>query len=440
MFRDGTSLRGRIARNVGWLAGGKLYGGVLSLVYLAAATRTLGLAEFGRFVLIVAFAQLVAGLVQFQSWQIVIQYGERALADRQPARLRRLIRLCATLDALGAVLAAGCGVVVAPLVGPALGWSAATIADAQMFSIGLIGWVRATPTGVLRLADRFHWLTWGEALTPTARLVGTLAVIVAGGGVRALLTAWAVAELVTSLGLWALAILAVRRHGGGPLASARAGSDPIAPGLWRFALATNLTGSLNAAWQQWGVLAVGALFGPAAAGAYRVLFQLALGLSKPALLLARVVYPEFARLAAPRAIAGFVWRAALGAGFAGLILVALALVGGDALIRILAGAPLPHGVLVLAILAAAVATELAGFALEPALLALQRPALPLLARLVCVVSYAALLAVLLPRLQIVGAALAWLGASLAATLLAAVLLWRSVSPAPPRAAPPDPAR
>ena len=50
----------RIIANTGWLLGGKGFGGILSLFYLAILTRTLGVAGFGQFALITGTAQAIA--------------------------------------------------------------------------------------------------------------------------------------------------------------------------------------------------------------------------------------------------------------------------------------------------------------------------------------------------------------------------------------------
>jgi O-antigen/teichoic acid export membrane protein len=49
----------RIVRSSGWLLLPKTVAAVLSLVYLALVTRTLGGAEFGKFALIFSFAQMI---------------------------------------------------------------------------------------------------------------------------------------------------------------------------------------------------------------------------------------------------------------------------------------------------------------------------------------------------------------------------------------------
>src|SRR3546814_8372779 len=62
----GDSSIGRILENTAWLLGGKGVGALLSFVYLAIITRTLGPAGFGHFALILRTAQLNSIIVSFE--------------------------------------------------------------------------------------------------------------------------------------------------------------------------------------------------------------------------------------------------------------------------------------------------------------------------------------------------------------------------------------
>ena len=83
----------RALTNTGWLMGARGINAVLSLGYLALATRALGLEGFGQFMLAVPLlAQAVAGLASFQTWQAVVRWGHeretRARRGRLCARAR----------------------------------------------------------------------------------------------------------------------------------------------------------------------------------------------------------------------------------------------------------------------------------------------------------------------------------------------------------------
>ena len=66
------SLLGRLFANTAWLVGGKGFGAVCSLIYLAILTRSLGVKEFGHFSLIFGTSQALVALAGFQSWRVVV--------------------------------------------------------------------------------------------------------------------------------------------------------------------------------------------------------------------------------------------------------------------------------------------------------------------------------------------------------------------------------
>lgn len=423
----------RTAQNATWLLSSKGVGGLLSLVYLALAARTLGIGGFGSFALILAYSQGVAQLAQFQSWQVVIRYGATHLASGRHDRLHRLIAFSSTLDIASAVAGAAVAAGGVAVVGPALGWSAAEQQSAALFGIALLLSLRATPTGVLRLLDRFALAAIAETAMPLMRLLGAVVAWQTGAGVAGFLVAWTLAEALTSIVLWVGAMHALRpyRAGIGRWPSLR-GVARENPDIWRFAWLTHLSMSIAAVWQQAGTLMVGASSGATAAGGFRLAFQIAQALTKPAASLARAIYPELARLAATGAsplgrIVGRSTRlAAIGAGAMVLAMTAV----GKPLLMTIGGAEFGFAYPLLLLLAIASAIDLAGFALEPKLLATGRAGAALTARSVAVGVYLLCLPLLIVAFDVTGAAAATIiGAALAFGLMA-VAARRNQAPEP----------
>jgi len=114
----------RIGRNIGWLLGGRAFSAIVSIAYLAIAARALGPARFGAFVIVLTYGQLIANLVQFQSWKGVIRFGAIHVAQNRLDRLARLLGFTATLDWASAAVGALIAIVAVPVVGPLLHWSA----------------------------------------------------------------------------------------------------------------------------------------------------------------------------------------------------------------------------------------------------------------------------------------------------------------------------
>lgn len=412
----------RALRNAGWLLGGKGVGGLFSLVYLALVARTLGVAGFGIFAMILAYGQALGNVVGFQSWQTVIRYGARHRADVRPDRFAQVVGFATLLDFGAALLGGTLAVAGALAIGPWLGWARETQMLAAWFGVSLVFGQRGAPTGVLRLFDRFDLAAYAELTLPATRLVGTLIAWALGGGLAGYLLAWAAAELVTTASMWMQAWreLRTREMRAGRWRMRGLGLDN--PGIWRFSITTNLTASIGLVWQQVPVLAVGWIAGPAGAGGYRMATQLGTALTKPVVSLARSIYPEFARLSVDEGVAALrpvLRRTAFisaGLGAASVLLIGLA---GRWILAFVGGEAYVFAYPVLVVLTLASALNLVGFGLEPALVAIGRPGAALTARAVASLFYLALLAAMLPWLGAIGAA--W--ATLVATLVSTGLLW-----------------
>ena len=100
----GPSPLRRILANTAWLLGGKGFGALCGLAYLAILTRSLGLKDFGHFSLIFGTAQALIALASFESWRVVIRFGAEYVHRAQWDRFGRLAMLCGLLDAIGAML------------------------------------------------------------------------------------------------------------------------------------------------------------------------------------------------------------------------------------------------------------------------------------------------------------------------------------------------
>jgi len=420
-----ATLYARMSRNVGWLLGGKALGALLSLFYLAVAARLLGPYQFGIFAIVLSFGQAIANLVQFQSSQLIIRFGAAHLQARTPSRFTSLVRFSTLLDIVSAALSAVIGFFSAELFGRLFGWTAEVVAPAQWFSLSLMFWLRATPTGVLRLLDRFDQLTIAETLTPVVRFLGALVAILVPPSIGIFLIIWALSEALASLLLWMFARSALLQEG---VAMSLGLPRQVAienPGLWRFAFASNLTASTNLVWQQLGTLAVGGVVGAAAAGGFRIAFQIAQALAKPAMLLGRVIYPELARLGAAGDAGPAVWRSTAMAAVGGVAMVAVTALFGEASLSIIAGAPYASAGVILTILSISAAIDLAGFALEPALLAAGRAGYALFARMGGAIIYAFLLLITIDRWGVYGVAWSAVGGSLFALMISLILVKRA---------------
>jgi O-antigen/teichoic acid export membrane protein len=375
----------RILLNAVWLVGGKGFGAVCSIIYLAILSRSLGLKGFGHFSLIFGMAQALVAIAGFQTWLAVARFGTQHIHEDRPDRFARLSALCGAVDAASAII----GCCVAGLVcygfADALTLNPAYVDMAFFFSCALL-WARVSaPTGMLRALDRYDAAVYVEAIVPSGRLVAAAAILWLGPTVGRFLLAWAVIDLVSALAYW----ITARRLSPAPLRFAGVLTDLAAtreenPGIFRFLGTVSLSSTLDAATKQGPLLAVGWLFGTSAAGLYRMADQLAQGLSRASSLVTRAIYPEVTRASVAASAARFrrmIRRISLAAGSAGAVVVMLGLFAGQSILVLIGGEPFAQAGTILIPLAIAASLDLASVGFEPALHSTGNAKLSLAARL-----------------------------------------------------------
>ena len=406
----------RILANTGWLLGGKGVGAVLSLAYLAIVTRTLGVADFGRFALVLSAANVIKTLVSFDSWQIVVRYGQPHLASGDGDALNRVLRFCILID-LGSALAGG--LIAAFIIlafGPLMELSAGMGWQTWIFCMVMMITIRSSPTGVLRLFDRFDSGAFAETMIPVGRMIGAGLAWILMPGITGFLIAWGAAELLCAISYWWLAL----RVGGKRLGSWRAGRALDArgenPGIVGFLTATNLQTTLSSVGQQVAVLVVGLFVGPAGAGLYRLANQLANSLTKISSLLSRSIFVELSRTHSSHgheALGTLFRRTSRLALVAGAVIIALILTIGHQLLGLIAGKAFLPAYPLLLLLGIAACIDLVGVSYQPLLMATDRASLSLRITLVSTGLLLGMQAALLPIYGTVGAASANIAASIA---------------------------
>lgn len=424
-----TGLFGKILENAAWLIGAKTIGAVLSIVYLGLATRILGPASFGQFVLIVGIAQAASALVSFQTWQIVVRYGAIHLRENSTARLSRLFRFCLCLDICGAIVGAILAAAAVLLLGPMFDWAKETQLHAIIFAAIMLMSFRSTATGILRLYDRFSLAAVADAMTPIIRMLGALFVVIKAPTVVGFLIAWAAAEVVTACVYWIFAMLAARNVFKLKQDSQRGSLREENVGLWRFAFLTNSNSILNAASNQFVVILVGLFVGVTAAGGFRLAHQLGQGIAKLSATLSRAAFPELVRAHSESSrdiLTGLFRRTTIyGIIGASVIIVVLLFFAGPLLV-IVSGSEFEFATPYLILLGCAVALDLAGVGFEPTLTAMARAGRAVAVRFTSVTFVLIALFILMPLYGAMGAAVAVLSAAAFNLMIFGLFTWRVI--------------
>ncbi|MCF8709450.1 lipopolysaccharide biosynthesis protein [Rhizorhapis sp. SPR117] len=410
----GDTSIGRILQNTVWLLTGKGVGAVLSLFYLAIVTRTLGPSGFGQFALILSTAQAIGIIVSFETWQIIVKFGQEHVQSGDSGRFGRLLTFCIAIDLCGALV--GCLIAAAAvfLLSPYFDWSRETGLQIIAFCAIMLITIRSTPMGILRLFDRFDAGALAETMVPVGRMIGAVIAWLVQPDVTAFLIAWACAELLCATTYWTLALMTARRRMGRWNGRRFLSTPRENTGILGFLAATNVSTSVSGLTRQLSVLLVGFFTGAAGAGLYRLAYQLSASLAKISGLLSRTIFAELAKVHVSQSgkdLRKLFRRTNRLAIIAGGVIIALILLLGKPLLLLMAGPEFLGAYPLLLLLGIAASIDLVGVSYEPLLMATNHARVSVAIKLVNAVLLLGLLAALLPNFGPVGAALATVAVS-----------------------------
>lgn len=419
----------RIFKGLGLVLGGKAGAGLISLLYLLLATRYLGPTDYGVLVLVHAYTITVCGIIEFPSWQAILRYGAEADRDGSTHRLGRLLRFGATVELIGGAFAIVSAMVLAPLVGPHLGWSAKALAFAPFYAFAVLGSVRSTPAGYLQLIGRFDLIGLHNLVQPLVRFGGAAIVIGFGWGLRSFLVAWLLAALAEFAVLWGMGLwFAARRLGPGLWKPSPGGVRLENPGIWRFLIASNADVTLRDLASRVAPLIVGWVLGPASAGLYAVAQRATVIIAQPAQILGNTSYAELSHIVAEggdgRSLRQTVAKVVGISLLAALPVVLIVAFLPQAIVGLLAGAAFAGAASVMVVLVVARAIGLIGPPCSSAISALGHPERSMSANLFSSLVFLPALPWLLHSFGLMGAGIQAVGQAILASALLVALTWR----------------
>lgn len=417
-----------VLRSFGWMSASKALAAVFSLIYLAIITRSLGVSGFGRFALITGSAQLLANLLAFQTWQIIVQYGVNHLENNDKVRLARLYRAAVVLDVVSAVTGIAAAATILYFFADQLGMTPTLARATLIFNIIMLFSLRSTPLGIMRLHNRFSLAAAAESAMPTLRLIGAIIAWYLHPKLQGFLIAWAAAELLTAAAHWYAA------HRTGDLKLMLTGRNvgkvlTDNPGILRYSLDTNFSQTLSMTAKQLPLFLVGGLAGAAAAGAFRLAHQLARSLTILSQMIARAAFPEIVRAVRSGGVAGLadmVTRTIRVAFVVSAVVFAIVVLTGQQVLTLVGGDDFAQGYRSLLWLAGAACIELVVVTFEPTIMAARRANFAFYARLVATAVMVGGSFLLVPALGAEGVAAAVLLNSLIQAMLMGLVLTRLI--------------
>ena len=294
----------RIMRNMGHLLSGKAVAGIMSMVYIALAARALGVGGYGTLNLVHAYATFFGTLLALSGFHGIVRYGARSLQAMDYVNFWALVRLLAAIELSMAFVAMICAALLSPFAVNLLHLSDAAAEWMIYYVLAIFATARATPQGVLQLANRFDLIGLQQTVMPVVRLIGVAILWWFGAGLTGFLFVWLASALLEGLSMWVIAYVVARRKGW--VSQTNFSVKEILgahDGLVRFVGVTNIDLTLRDLAPKATPLIIGWMLGPVATGLYVLAQRASAVLVQPAQLLSQASYSVIAELAVGRQFA-----------------------------------------------------------------------------------------------------------------------------------------
>ena len=289
----------RVAANSGWLLAAQLVAAALGLVEAIAITRSLGASGFGVIALVTAYVLTVSQLLGSRVWEAIIKFVPEYEAAGQRERAAAVFQLCFVIElatglvsfvVLAATAEAAAWLFKAPEIAPLI---------RLMAVFALVNVCKEPSTALLRLDNRFHWLSLVQVVIATLRTAAVCWVCLFSPGVSSIVFAILLATGTQSLVLLAMSQNTARRRRlpvGRMYAMKRLRGRVRS--LLTFVAYSNVTGTGRLLTAHLDTLLVGVFAGMSATGAFELAKRVVTQLTQFANPVYAAIYPEMSRLIA----------------------------------------------------------------------------------------------------------------------------------------------
>ena len=368
------ALSHRRVKAVGHLLTGTSVTLALTLVTIALTARLLSPALYGILAMILTLSQASERLLSFQSWQPLIRNGATIDLKEDQSSYFALLKFGWLLDIGGSIVAWAVASGLAVAAHFLFGMSPENMGYTLLFLTSLLFNFNGVATAIFRLTDQYRTIARLQMANALVRLIFIALAYVADAGLLTLIIIWTITQIIGSLSNFVCAMRLLPSPGFRRLLrTSVTGVNSRFPGLWRFALGSNLSLTLWSSAQQLDTLIVGWLADPASAGLFHIAKRISRIVQQIGAQVESVIYPDLSRLAAAGRRLAFVrvviQTELLLAAFGACCFLTILIVGGP-LMHLALGSQYAGAVPLLTVQILAVALTISGAASRAGLLAL----------------------------------------------------------------------
>jgi O-antigen/teichoic acid export membrane protein len=294
----------RLLRNATWLVSGNALGAFFGFLQALVLGRALGVEGYGLLAVVMALVTTVNQIVDVRMWETVTKFVGDDHERGDHGRARAMVKLAYLVDAATGIAAFALVLLLAPWLAERFLHSRDAATEVSLYAgMLLVATVNDTSMALLRVFDRFRWLTVERVASSAVRFIVLAIVALATRRLAPVLAAYVAVELGRGAVLLLLGLSASRAELRDPgpdhlgLVRTRLGE------FWHFTLNNSATALLALVTRQIDILILTVFHLPREVGLYRMAKNFGLLIFKLSDPFYHAIYPELVRLAAGGAAA-----------------------------------------------------------------------------------------------------------------------------------------
>jgi O-antigen/teichoic acid export membrane protein len=366
-----SKLLKKIFKNFSLIAGSNLIVSFFSIFTLFYNSNSLGPKLFGVLALYTVSITVFNRLFSMDLWQQVIKFGGHAYVHKKYNSLRNIFAYCLLMEIFFSILSFLGANLLLYLIYFYNGFSDEYLLYGQIFSIALIFKFSDTPTGVLRLTNRFNVLAYINVLSSLSYLIGSAFFWYNNSSFLNYIILFTVISILYNLILILLTLFYWKLDKLPSLFRVNLNDKKLINNINKFSVTGWITSTISVMKNSFDLYIIGIFLDVSASGIYKFATSIASFVLKLSIPLQQAVFPEISKMAAKKQnyklkkilldIFGLV-------GFMILIVNILSLSFADLTVGIIGGEKFTAATIPLILLIFAFSIRSAGFFIRPVLI------------------------------------------------------------------------
>jgi O-antigen/teichoic acid export membrane protein len=262
----------RMIRNSSYVFSANTLSAILSMAQSVLAARLLGVEAFGILGAITQFASVINRITSFRMSELVVSYIGEFTSEGKKEHSAAIFKVAGLTEIVSAILAFLILVALAPLGAKILAKDPSTVSIFILYGFSVLANLFAeSATGLLQIFDRFRTIAIVTVLQGMVTLILILLAFLMEGALYEVVLAYLVGKIVWAGLISLMALKTAKDEWGGEW-----WKSPVSlimgrkKDLVRFAISTNLSGTINLVTRDSDILWLSALSNPLQVGYYKV--------------------------------------------------------------------------------------------------------------------------------------------------------------------------